>query len=213
MTTLAASLAACGDVKTECSSGACSNTGGASSTTDGPASTTSSGAPASCHIDVAAPGGPFTFHVHNGSSTSYDIALGCGATIPIDLVTSEGLRSIGPGAVNGCEYICDAAGMPPLPYCSDCGPGVSKTLARDATVDIPWDFRVFSAYTVDPSCNGGSTAGSCALAKSVPVSSKQEGVLTVCSTAPSLGHCAMDKQIPFKFTVDTSGSEATIEVK
>lgn len=168
-----------------------------------------------CSIDPA--GSMYTFHVHNGGSADLGLAYGCGGTIPVVLTTPQGMLGIGPGPANGCEFSCQTEYTGPVQTaCSDCGPGVGAALAAGSTVDIPWDRRVYTAHTADPSCVGGMSGVSCALPGAVAPTSTQAGVLTVCTGGASSGgsggsgYCSGSMTV--SFTVDTTQSEGTIEV-
>ncbi len=168
-----------------------------------------------CHIDPA--GTMYTFHVHNGGSTDLGLAYGCGGTIPVLLTTPQGMLGIGPGPANGCEFTCQMEYTGPVQTaCSDCGPGVGAALDAGATVDIPWDRRVYTAHTADPTCVEGQTDVSCALPLAMAPTSMQPGVLTVCTGGASSGgpggsgYCSGSMLVPF--TVDTTLSQGTIEV-
>ena len=196
---LAQATAACGsDV---------SGTGG------GTTGTTGTGGGAACKLDP--PGKSFTFHVINTSKQMRHLAFGCGGTLPMNLETSTGKLSIGPGAVNTCEFTCDElyAGTAG-PACSDCGSGLGADLGPGVTADIKWDRRVYVAYTPDPKCTPVMQGASCALGHAVAPASVQKGVLTVCSdpTAGQVGFCSTAGSIPVSFEVDTTQNQATIMI-
>jgi hypothetical protein len=159
------------------------------------------------------PGGPnFLFHLHNASRAMLNVTLGCSASLPIVLDTPDGQLSIGPGAVDACEYTCDLVykGMFSPELCTDCGGGYAKALAPGATVDIAWDRRVYVKHMVVPPC--ATRAGTCALGVAVATSSAQKGTLTVCTKTDLPGYCLERDRKAVPFTIDTTPKEGTIEV-
>jgi hypothetical protein len=170
-----------------------------------------------CAIPPA--GSTFTFHLHNGGATDMGLSYGCGGTIPVMVATPGGTLGIGPGPANGCEFTCESEYKGPVQTaCSDCGPGVGAPIAAGGTVDIAWDRRVYVPHVADPQCVGGQTGVNCALAQAVAPTSAQQGTLTVCTASTNNGFCSSSssgggttKDIPF--TVDTTASEATIQVQ
>ncbi|HEY8042585.1 MAG TPA: hypothetical protein VIF15_22440 [Polyangiaceae bacterium] len=162
-----------------------------------------------CHLDP--PGSLFTFHVHNGGSATLSLAYGCGGALPIVLPTSQGVLGIGPGPADTCEFTCEevyagTAGQ----SCSDCGPGYGAPLAPGATVDIAWDRRVYTEIHPDTQCVASGQP--CAMGMAVPAAAAQKGTITVCTgTSLGSGYCSTSEDVPF--TLDTTGSAGTIEVK
>jgi hypothetical protein len=184
-----------------------SGTGGAGTGASG------HGGSATCH--APGPGAPFTFHVHNGGTEMLFLAYGCGSSLPIVLDTPKGMLGIAPGPTDGCGFSCTAvyAGMTGS-GCSDCGGGTGDPLVPGATVDVPWDHRVYTEIQVDPSCKNAS-APECALGEVAAGSATQKGTLTVCTGGASAGggpsgYCVGSKMVGF--TVDTTQSSGTIEV-
>jgi hypothetical protein len=162
-----------------------------------------------CALDPSK--GSFTFHVHNGGSRSLTLALGCGRSLPIQIQTATGQLPAGPGPEDTCEFTCDDvyAGHSQPGACSDCGPGVGSALGPGTTVDIPWDRRAYTERAAELSCTTGT--GSCAWGTSVAPAASQAGALTVCTSATGFpGSCTTSDVVTF--TVDTTKSEATIEV-
>jgi hypothetical protein len=161
--------------------------------------------------DVPGPDGS----VHNGGTRTLSLTLGCGLSLPIVIDTPSGTRPIGAGPEDVCEFTCDRvyAGMVQGGACSDCGPGYGAPLGPGMTADIHWDRRAYEETMTDPQCSGGFTQP-CALGSSVAPVASQSGVLTVCTaTALGAGYCASANQGTFPFAVDTTQSEATIEVQ
>jgi hypothetical protein len=169
----------------------------------------------SCYVDP--PGTTFTFHVHNAGSRDLGLAYGCGGSSPITLSTPSGPLSIGPGAVNPCEFTCEGDYKGPVQNgCSDCGGGVGADLAAGTTADIGWDHRVYVAHTADPQCVGGQTGVGCALAEALAPSTAQQGTLVVCtggasSGGPGGGYCSGSESV--SFTLDVTQSAGTIDVQ
>jgi hypothetical protein len=192
--------------------------GDASSSGDSSGSGTEGGGGA-CFIPP--PGAMFTFHVHNIGSNALALSYGCGGTLPILLATPGGTLGIGPGPADACEITCASQYAGPVQEgCSDCGPGVGAALPADGTVDIAWDRRVYVAHVADPQCVGGMSGVSCALAEAVAATATQQGTIRYCSGsgcggsssgASSSGGSAMSESA--SFTVDTTGTEATIAVQ
>jgi hypothetical protein len=74
---------------------------------------------------------------------------------------------------------------------------------------------VYQASSVDPSCSGLQAGNDCALGTLVAPVAAQAGTLTVCNAGLSTGgggggYCSSSTDVTF--TVDTTGTEATIEV-
>ena len=177
----------------------------------------------SCAID---PPGTFTFHVHNAGSATLAWNLGCMHSLPIVLHLPEGDLPTGPGAVDGCEFTCDLiyAGTATPGGCSDCGPGYSGSAAAGGSGDIIWDRRVYTRLAFEPACRASSSPvispqATCALGHAVAPSATQSGTISVCPGTVYLGSChdpATSQTIQprtIDFTVDTTGTEATIEVQ
>jgi hypothetical protein len=166
------------------------------------------GADGQCALD---PTGSFVFHVHNAGTTMLVLDLGCGKTLPVVLATPAGRLPIGPGGVDTCEFTCDQiySGHNTPGGCTDCGPGVSKTLAPDGTVDVPWDRRVYERHTLAPPCS--TATGTCALGTAVAQNAMQLGAVTACPSDKSMPF-ACTAPLTTEFTVDTTGAEATIDV-
>ena len=166
---------------------------------------------------IPAPQSAFTFHVHNGGTRDLGLGYGCGQGQPIVLVTPAGSLGIGAESANSCGFTCEQDYQGKIQQgCSDCGPGVGAALPVGNTVDITWDRRVYVTHTADPLCVGGQTGVSCALAVAVAPTAAQQGTITLCtggasSGGPGSGNCGGDD--PVMFTVDTTHSAATIEVK
>jgi hypothetical protein len=164
---------------------------------------------AACVLD---PTGSFTFHVHNVGQAPIVLDLGCGHTVPIVLATAAGRLSAGPGGVAGsCEFTCDEvyANTSSPGGCTDCGPGVSRTIAPGETADVAWDRRVYTKHTIVAPCS--TQPGECALGISVPPDAAQLGAVTTC---PAAQHQTFSCAAPTttEFTVDTTVTEATIDV-
>jgi hypothetical protein len=170
-----------------------------------------SGGDVSCEVDR--PGEPFTFRVHNAGAAELLLPFGCGEHVPIEIETPGGAAGIGVGNASTCQVSCDTvfAGNP-NPGCSDCGPGVGRLLPAGATVDIRWDRRVYVPHVADASCSGSDEGNDCALGVAVSPSATQQGALTVCTDTQGGGFCFGGSSVETPFTVDTSASEATIEV-
>jgi hypothetical protein len=164
-----------------------------------------------CSLD---PGGPtFVFHVHNGGSQMLGLSFDCGGVAPIVLVTPAGMQTIAPAFADVCGFTCDEvnAGKAQGGACSDCGPGNGAPLAPGMTYDQSWNRRTFAAGMSEQQCTGGNSEP-CAQGTPLAPAAKQAGTLTVCiggSTCTVMGGAS--EMVPF--TVDTSQSEATIEVQ
>ena len=216
-TALLSAAAACSTSVEEPAGGTATQGTGGSTTTTTTTGTQGTGGAGVCQLD---PKGSFTFHVHNAGTKMLRLALGCGATLPIDLVTPEGTLSIGPGGVgNTCEFTCDEVyGGGNTGECSDCGPGVSADLSPGVTADIQWDRRVYVDQMVVAQCAPDDPEGVCAFGEAVKPSAAQSGVLTTCDdTAASqsgiVGSCATGSTAAVSFTLDTTQAEGTIEVQ
>jgi hypothetical protein len=165
-----------------------------------------------CALDPA--GATFTFHIHNAGSSHRWLYDGCGKNWPIVIDTPGGMLGIGPESANVCGFTCeqDYQGNPQQ-GCTDCGPGISVDLPAGATVDMPWDRRVYVMHSADPQCVGGLTV-SCALGVAVAPASMQAGTLTACTgggaSSGSSGWCSTGEAVAF--TLDTTKSEGTVEV-
>jgi hypothetical protein len=160
---------------------------------------------------AAAPSGqPFTFHVRNASAAELTLWLGCGRSVPIVLDTPAGALGISPG-VDVCEFTCDDvyAGRGSPGACSDCGPGYSAAVAPGTTKDFVWSRSVYEAHMADVACGKGT--GTCALGRPLAPSATQSGTLTACGAAIQFGSCADPKTT--RFSIDTTASEATIEMR
>ncbi|HEY7375405.1 MAG TPA: hypothetical protein VIF57_24820 [Polyangia bacterium] len=178
----------------------------------------------SCTLD---PIGMFTFHVHNVGAQTLTWDLGCSKTLPIWLHLPEGDLPTGPGSVDFCELTCEQIYTGPwFPgACTDCGAGVSGSAAPGASGDIAWDRRVYSALTFDPACRydktlpGGNGSSTCASGHAVAPAATQAGTITICPGRLTLSTCmdpATGKTIDqrkVEFTVDTTGSDAVIDVQ
>jgi hypothetical protein len=219
---LSLGAAACGGSVAKEGTGAGSGSSSSSSSTSSSSTSTSSSSASTsssgnlCHVDPA--GTTFTFHVHNAGTAMRALAYGCGGTIPLVLDTPAGKLSIGPGAVNSCEFTCEEQYKGPVQNgCSDCGPGMGAIVAPGATVDITWDRRVYEGHAADPSCVMGMANVGCALAVSVAPEKMQAGVLTVCSApGPGLGtnpggYCSAT--MDYSFTADTTTAATTIDIQ
>jgi len=181
--------------------------GDSGSTSD--AGATSDANAGACALDTSK--GSFTFHVHNGGTRSLTLGLGCGRSLPIQIQTATGELPAGPGPEDTCEFTCDDvyAGHSQPGACSDCGPGVASALGPGATVDVTWDRRAYTERAVDLACTTGT--GSCAWGASVAPAASQAGVLSVCTSSTGFpGSCTTSDTVAF--TVDTTKSEATIQV-
>jgi hypothetical protein len=182
----------------------------------GARASTPAAAPPDAGADTAArcalePTGAFTFHVHNAGATDIIVDLGCGRALPIVLATPSGRLPIGPGGVDSCEFTCDQiyAGQRSPGGCTDCGGGVSQTVAPGATADIGWDRRVYALRTVEAGC--AQATGSCAFGQAVAPMAAQLGVLTTCpADQQPTSSCLTPTST--EFTVDTTGDAATIDV-
>lgn len=168
------------------------------------------------------PGAKFTFRVHNAGSAHKTLVLGCGSTLPIMLQSANG-----PAALvlddNSCfgdgDGSCHDAFMGKfLQECSDCGPGDYDDLPAGAVVDFSWDHVGWVQESIPAQCvaDAGSSGdpdfmSTCQLAFPMPPSTKQEGSVTVCNeTDPHFGTCVDADET--EFTIDTTKSEATIDV-
>jgi hypothetical protein len=209
--------AACGGTVSGTSSNDAGPTDGASAPADGGATDAAAGdAGATCPIGDPA-GAKFTLHVTNGGARALSLAYGCGALPPIALDTPTGTSQADPFGINTCGIDCKAAyGGQGVGACSDCGPGYGAALDAGATVDLTWDRRVYVAQEIVSACVGGQpipSGVSCALEQAVPPSASQKGTLTICAkpSGLGLGYCSTTEPVPF--TIDTTGAEATIQVK
>jgi hypothetical protein len=158
-----------------------------------------------------APSGSFTFHVHNAGATTLILDLGCGATSPLTLATPNGALPGGPGNVDVCEFSCDQiyTTFATPGGCTDCGAGMQRTVAAGATADIAWNRNVYVERAVDPACT--PKQGMCASAIPVAPVTSQQGTLTSCPIDQHpTGSCL--SATTTSFNVDTTGSEATIDV-
>jgi hypothetical protein len=159
-----------------------------------------------------APGATFTFHISNSGSRMLHLFYGCLLSLPITLDTKNGALAISPGPADPCEISCDlifAGGM--NNSCSDCGPGYGADLPPGTTVDIVWDRRVYSAYTVDPACSGHRSGNNCALGVLID-NSVHSGTLTVLSGGGgTTGGPTTQVDVPFTF--DPTSDQTTINVQ
>jgi hypothetical protein len=150
--------------------------------------------------------------------------LGCRRTSPIVLHLPEGDLPTGSEAIDFCGFTCEqiyARGMPG--FCTDCGPGYSDRVAPGGSALIDWDRRVYTSHTLDPACRPPSPPQEwpCALGHAVTPSPAQSGTITICPGTvpnPNPGACqdASGNPValrPVEFTVDTTGTEAVIEVR
>jgi hypothetical protein len=155
--------------------------------------------------------GAFTFHVRNAGTTTLLVDLGCGSTSPLAFVTAAGTLPGGPGNVDACGFTCDAVytGSATPGGCSDCGGGVTRSIAAGATADVDWNRLVYAEHAVDPACT--AKTGMCAVGAAVPPSTAQQGTLTTCpADQHPTGSCL--KPLVTSFTVDTTTAEATVDV-
>jgi hypothetical protein len=179
--------------------------------------------PPDCALD---PTGTFTFHVRNVGDQRLTWDLGCMKKLPITLHLPEGDLPIGPGSADYCELTCEQIYSGWFPgACTDCGPGYSGSAAPGASGDIAWDRRVYTRYTFDLACrvqDGAqiSAGATCAFGHAVAPSATQSGTITICPGYDQLGTCYLDTTTAktvatrnIEFTVDTTGSEATIDVQ
>jgi hypothetical protein len=161
------------------------------------------------------PGKSFTLHVKNDGTRALALAYGCGSLPPITLVTPTGTFATDPYAINFCGVDCKRAyAGQGTGACSDCGPGYGAALGAGATVDLAWTHLVYVAQGIDPSClTPPQTGQTCALEQAAPVSPAQQGTLTICAQPSGTGggYCSKSETVPF--TIDTTGSEATIHVQ
>lgn len=210
-------VAACGSTVPIAPTSDAGSTDGATLPSDGATNDTAlTDGSAACALGDPA-GTTLTLHVKNDGARALTLAYGCGALPPLTLVTPAGTRDTGPFGINTCGVDCKAAyAGQGVGACSDCGPGYGASLGAGATVDLAWDRRVYVAQTIESSCVGGQPVPvdqSCALEQSVAPSASQQGTLTIC-TQPSgmgTGYCSKTETVPF--TIDTTGTEATIHVQ
>jgi hypothetical protein len=157
------------------------------------------------------PEGSFVIHVHNAGMGPIVLDLVCGQGFPIDLDTPVGTLNVSPAGGDFCAFTCDRifAGHVTPGACSDCGPGVTKTLAAGDTFDYAWDRRVYSPREAEPPCS--KTTGNCAFGSAVAPTAAQTGALTTCPAAVrQTGSCLASTTT--QFTIDTTGTDATIDV-
>jgi hypothetical protein len=122
------------------------------------------------------------------------------------------MLGISEGPADGCEVSCDNvyAGTENN-GCSDCGPGVGKSLLPGETVDIAWDRRVYEAHVADPKCSGHEAGNNCALGVLVKAPSTT-GVLTVCADGFEVsGYCSMTENV--SISINLADSELIIPVQ
>jgi hypothetical protein len=166
----------------------------------------------------------FTFHVRNAGEEALAWSLGCQRNLPIWLHLPEGDLPTGPGAVDICEFTCDRiyAGTSLPGGCTDCGGGYSGRAAPGASADIVWDRRVYTSHTYDPACFPSTVppmSTTCALGRAIAPSATQSGTITVCPGEIMLSNCREPgtgrpiESRKVEFTVDTTGTEAVIEVR
>jgi hypothetical protein len=170
------------------------------------------GAAPSCAID--APGPTFDFLVTNIGNRDLLLTYGCGSDLPIELDTAEGPLGIGAGNADFCQVSCDQVYEgSPNNGCSDCGPGYGDVVGPGETVTIAWDRRVYVEHTAPEACSGLANGNQCALGKTVD--GKLSGTLTFCTDplANPGGYCYTGDEEQVGFTVDTDGSEMTIEIQ
>jgi hypothetical protein len=179
------------------------------SCTDGAAAQGSPDAGAACKLP---PPGEFTFRVQNAGAVPLVVDLGCGLTVPITLDTPSGPLPAGAGNVDACGFTCEQvyAGQVVPGACTDCGPGIVKTIAPGGTAEIRWDRRGYVGQSVVPGC--APAPGSCAAGVAIAGAPAQAGSLTTCpSDQRPTGSCLQPKLTPF--TIDTTGADAVIEVR
>jgi hypothetical protein len=177
--------------------------------------------PTGCALD---PIGMFTFHVHNVGDRTLAWDLGCMRNLPIFLEVPQGILPTGPGAYDYCEFTCDQifAGTVTPGGCSDCGPGYSGIAAPGETRDIVWDRRVYTGEYFNNDCRPSAPTppgATCARGHAVAPSAAQSGTITVCDGTVVQSVCrdsATGQTIATRtveFTVDTTGTDAVIDVQ
>jgi hypothetical protein len=166
----------------------------------------------------------FTFHLRNAGDQMISWDPGCAMSIPIVLHLPEGDLPAGPWPADICGHTCDevyAGTAFPGGCTTDCGLGYAVPVAPGALADIVWDRRVYTAHTFDAACRSFSspTWMMCALGRAVAPAAAQSGTIKICpGTVPWPGGCQNSAGMSIdsrsvEFTVDTTGSEAIIEVR
>jgi hypothetical protein len=158
-----------------------------------------------CGLD---PVGTFTFRVHNRTATRVSWFFSCHRSLPLTLDTPHGVLHAGPGGATFCGYTCEQVYSGTVPGCSDCGRGAEGSAPPGGTGEIPWDRRVYVSHTIDSAC-ARFPGEVCALGKAVAGVQAQRGTLQLCENTLAAG-CNNPRYV--LFTVDTTGSEATIEI-
>jgi len=162
----------------------------AASSCGGGSLTNPDGGDAGACVQQVPAGAAFTFHVRNDATEPRYMYFGCGNNPPIALQTAQGSRGIGSESAYVCGYTCDPvfAGHSVPSGCTDCGPGVSMTLAAGASLDVLWDRRVWTQVTIAPSCSGLSQPSVCALGAAVD-GTTINGTVTYCAVPPPTLSC------------------------
>lgn len=198
------------------SSGASSRTQSSSAGPASQASVSSSSEPNACDVDPS--GSSFTFHIVNRGTQPLHIAMGCVGDVPLDLDGPGGQLPIATDFTS-IGMICGAGCVPgPSPGLWDCSPEESQPLPPGATVDVPWDHRVFSwTWQGAPECVGAECTDYCQRGTLLHPKTDQTGVLRLCRglAAPGTraGWCFAEDTISLPLTVDTTGIEAFIFVE
>jgi hypothetical protein len=123
------------------------------------------------------------------------------------------MQGIGAGNADGCEVNCESVYEGYSNWgCSDCGPGVGKELLPGATVDIPWDRRLYAAHVAPAACSGNEDdMNNCALG-TLADASLTEGTLEICPGEGNYGYCGSDAET-FDFKIDLNSDELRINVE
>jgi hypothetical protein len=155
--------------------------------------------------------GSFTFRIRNAGTGDLTLEYGCHQSLPISLATPAGRLPIAPGSVDTCGFPCDDiySGHLTPGGCFGCAGGGFLTIAPGESTDTPWDRRVYERHHAGPPC--APTEGMCALGIAVAPAAAQLGAVTICpDDQHPMGTCLAP--IAREFTVDTTGTEATIEL-
>jgi hypothetical protein len=165
---------------------------------------------AACRLD---PTGSFTFHFHNAGTYPLLFRIGCHLALPITLATPAGRLPIVPDDVDTCGFTCDEiyAGHVTPGACTACDSGGFKDLVPGDTADAVWDRRVYARHDARPPC--AAVVGTCALGTAVAPAPAQRGAIGVCGPDVHEPTPACVQEIESEFTVDTTGAEATIELR
>jgi hypothetical protein len=172
------------------------------------------GGDAAACIQHVPPGATFIFHVRNDATEPRYMYFGCGHNPPIAVEAAQGLQGIGPESAYFCGYTCDPvfAGQSVPSGCTDCGPGVSMTLAPGATVDVPWDRRLWTEVVIPPPCSGLSQPAICALGTAVDAT-MVHGTVAYCGVQPPTLSCPTANSLTTSFVADLSLDELEISIQ